>query len=197
MLNKLKRQRLAWAVSSLIVVAMLCSVLALLAYHLRAQIIARLTHQITYGTDPESAVAVRRLGSLPYPPLEVLATSAASFRRPVAQEAQQVISDLMRRWQQQLNAGRHKEHVALCVTGLTDALTQNRDNFLRRDYRWIGRTARKLHRLSEQLAAEIPPAVTDQCEAMLAWSDPNLEPELKKAATMPRLAERPGDTQVR
>jgi hypothetical protein len=170
-----KHSRLWWAVSSPLTVAAICLVLALLVHRLRVEAIAQLIHQIDDGTDSEAAVAVRRLASMPHPPLAELATASRSLRRPVALEAQQALNDLMRQWQRQLNAGQGRRNVANQVTELTAALAQEQDDFSRRNQHWLANTARKLMHFTDELAARLPPSVAAQCQAVLASTESTAE----------------------
>lgn len=163
-----KYQRLARIASLLLVVTVICGVIALLTHRQRQRVITRLTDQIICGSDSVSAAAVRRLVNMPYPPIPPLAAATVSLRRPVALEAQQAISDLLRRWQREINSAGVSRSMAARVTDMTTALAQQRDYFSHRDQRWVDRTVRKLLRMSGQLSAEASPNVAAQCELILA-----------------------------
>lgn len=168
MLQVTKHRRLCWVVTTSAVVAAICLVVAVLATLQRRQVIAQLEQRILSGSDAQASAAVLRLASMPHPPASHLASAASSPRRAVAVEAQQAISDLIRRWQRRIKTGHSRHRVAVDVEALAAALAEERENFLRKDHRWVEKTARKLVRLSDQLAEDVSPNMAVQCDLLLA-----------------------------
>jgi hypothetical protein len=133
----------------------------------REEIIADLADRVAHRDSDEASAAVRQLGAMPRPPAAVLVAAAAAADRDVANEAQQMIGKLLRRSQQQIEAGRSVKAVARQLSELAEALAENREAFPAADQLWLASTTQRILRLANQLPAKHTPVVATHCDLIL------------------------------
>jgi hypothetical protein len=112
--------------------------------------------------------ALRELAAMPRPPLDILVEAAASADPEIAQEAQLLVSGLLRRWQRRMEADRGLGGVARQLGELAAALKAHDAAFSAADHPWLRKTAQKIMRLANRLPTSDAPAVAENCDAVLA-----------------------------
>ena len=105
-MSEAKPLRWSFLLTIPIVAAAIWGVMLLLAHVERGELIQELTARITNGSVKEARAALEQIVRMPDPPLEVLVAAATSPTPQVARGAQTSISELLRKWQRQLNANR-------------------------------------------------------------------------------------------
>src|SRR3990172_11489287 len=146
-LSEAKPLRWSFLLTIPIVAAAIWGVMLLLAHVERGELIQELTARITNGSVKEARAALEKIVRMPDPPLEVLVAAATSPTPQVARGAQTSISELLRKWQRQLNANRRVRRVAHQLELLAAALDVDRGTFSTRDYRWLAKTTETIVRL--------------------------------------------------
>jgi len=162
-----KRRRLSYYLSLPVVVAVVFLLVAKLVAMQRDEIIADLTDRVAHRDSDEASAAVRQLGAMPRPPAAVLVAAAAAADRKVANEAQQTIGKLLRRSQQQIEAGRSVKAVASQLAELAESLAENREAFSAADQPWLANTTQRILRLANQIPAKHTPLVATNCDLIL------------------------------
>jgi hypothetical protein len=163
-----KRRRVSFYLSLPVVIAMVFLLVARLVAMQRADIIADLTDRVAHRDTPEASAAVRQLAAMPRPPVAVLVAASTAVDRVVAEEAQQAISKLLRRWQRQVEAERSVGAVARQLHTLAEALAAQRDSFSAADHSWLAGTTHKIVRIANRIPSTHTPLVAMHCDAILA-----------------------------
>jgi hypothetical protein len=166
-LAEVKPLRWSFLLSLPLLVAAMWTAFVALARVERGQLVAELADRASHGGDQEAALAVRQLAKMPRPPLESLVTAATSPSRPVADEAQLAINDLLRRWQRQLKSGKVRP-VQKQLDALAESLDRHSVSFTPRDYAWLARTAEKIIQLANRASPTGNAALAVHCDALLA-----------------------------
>ena len=99
---------------------------------------------------------------------DILVAAATSADPQLADEAQLLISGLLRQYQRKIDAGKGVRGVSRQLTDLADALGDSHQAFSHNDYTWLSGTVRKILRLANQIAPSHSPAVALQCDTVLA-----------------------------
>ena len=172
-MSEAKPLRWSFLLTIPIVAAAIWGVMLLLAHVERGELIQELTARITNGSVKEARAALEQIVRMPDPPLEVLVAAATSPTPQVARGAQTSISELLRKWQRQLNANRRVRRVAHQLELLAAALDVDRGTFSTRDYRWLAKTTETIVRLANQAPPSDAPALAVHCESLLALTIPH------------------------
>ena len=170
-LSEVKPFRWSYLLTFPITVAAIWVVFLVLAHVERAQLLDELNARITLGSVKEAKAALRQIGRMPEPPLETFVAAAASPTRQVAQEAQLAISELLRKWQRQLNADRNVSRVAHRLERLAATLDAHRDSFTIRDHPWLAKTTERIVRLANTAPPEDALGLAVHCESLLSMTN--------------------------
>lgn len=161
-----KRSRSSYLSVPVIVVVLFLLVAKLVAMQ-RAEIIAELSDRVEHHDPEDASVALRQLGEMPRPPIVVLIAAASGADRQVAREAQQAITRLLRRAQQQLEAGRGAKSVSRQLTELARELADHCHAFPAADQEWLVSTAQRIVRLANDVPQKHAPVVATNCDLIL------------------------------
>jgi hypothetical protein len=163
-----KRRHVSYYLSLPPVIAFAFLLVAKLAALQRAEVVATLADQVAHQEAPEATAALRRLAAIPRPPVDILVAAATSADPQLADEAQLLISGLLRQCQRKVDAGKGIRGVSRQLTDLADALGESHQAFSHNDYAWLSGTVRKILRLANEIAPSHSPAVALQCDTVLA-----------------------------
>ncbi len=172
MVARTKRRHISYYLSLPLVVAIVFALVAKLVAWQRADLVAELAERVAHSDAPEASAAVRLLASMPRPPVAILVRAAASADREVAQEAQQTISKLLRRWQRQIEDQGRTKAVARQLSELAELFAQHAETLSRADEAWLTKTTRKVLRLANRIPSQHAPLVAGHCDAILAAISP-------------------------
>jgi hypothetical protein len=151
-----------------IVAAAIWGVMLAWAHVERAELIEVLTARISNGDVNEATVALGQIVRMPDPPLEVLVAAAASPTKQVARRAQSSISELLRKWQRQLNANRRVRRVAQQLELLIALLDVEQESFSTRDNPWLTKTTESIVRLANAAPPRDALGLAVHCESLLS-----------------------------
>jgi hypothetical protein len=163
-----KRRHVSYYLSLPFVIAFAFLLVAKLAALQRAEVVATLADQVAHQEAPEATAALRRLAAIPRPPVKILVTAATSADPQLANEAQLLISGLLRQCQRKIDAGKGIGGVSRQLTELADALGGSHQAFSHNDSAWLTGTVRKILRLANQINPSHSPTVAVQCDTVLA-----------------------------
>jgi hypothetical protein len=134
----------------------------------RADIVAELNQRIEQGSPAEASLAVRQLGGMSRPPIDVLVRAAAANDRLIAEEAQLAINNVLRRAQRDLDRNKRVRVVAGQLAELAECLATQHEEFRIVDEQWLAATTRKILRLANRCSASNASFVAMHCDAILA-----------------------------
>jgi len=163
-----KRRHYSFYFSLPLVIAIVTLLVAKLAALQRADMIAELAACVANRDAPEAAAAVRKLAAIPRPPMAVLVSAASSAERPVAQEAQQSISRVLRKLQRNIEVGKRHAEVSRQLSELAQCLADERETFSTGDHAWLSGTTNKVLRLANRIPQKHTPLVAIHCDVILA-----------------------------
>jgi hypothetical protein len=163
-----KRRHVSYYLSLPFVIAFAFLLVAKLAALQRAEMVAQLADQVAHQEAPEAVAALRRLAAMPRPPVDILVATATSADAQLADEAQFLISGLLRQCQRKIDAGKSTGSVSRLLTELANNLEHRHEAFSRHDYSWLSGTTSKVLRLANQMAPSRSPQVAVQCDIILA-----------------------------
>jgi hypothetical protein len=163
-----KRRHVSYYLSLPFVIAFALLLVAKLADLERAEMVATLADQVAHQETPEATAALRQLAAMPRPPVDILVAAATSADPQLAEEAQVLISGLLRQYQRQIDAGKGIGGVSRQLSDLAAALDNRHEAFSTQDYAWLSGITRKILRQANEIAPEHSPQVAVQCDTVLA-----------------------------
>ena len=164
--SQTKRRRLSLLSLPVVVVIGFLLVAKLAAWQ-RSDLIADLSDCIAHGETREAIDAVHKLAVMPNPPISVLVTAAAADEHETAEVGQLAISQLLRRWQREIESKHRKEEMADQLSELAKVLAEQFGEFSESDHAWLATTARKILAIANKLPPAKTPLVAVHCDAIL------------------------------
>jgi hypothetical protein len=194
-----KRRHLSYYFSLPVLVAIVFFLVAQLATRQRAEIVAELADRIAHHEADDATAALRQLAAMPRPPIDVLASAAASPDQEIANEAQLLVSGLLRRWSRQIDNERRVSTVTRQLAELAQSLAAHHAAFSSTDHDWLAATTRRILRLANRMPVGDSPLVAVHCDqvltsiaasesetkALIGRSSPSAVPPLVTAAAAP------------
>jgi hypothetical protein len=167
-LSEAKSLRWSYLATFPIVLLAIWAVVSVFIHSERARLVDKLTACVECGTPREAKAALRQMTHMPEPPLAAFSAAAASPTRAVARQAQESISELLRKWQSQLATHRNHDRVANRLAQLAAALDEHRDAFSTLDHAWLARTTERILRLANTAEPDDTLDFATHCESLLA-----------------------------
>jgi hypothetical protein len=116
----------------------------------------------------QAKAALKQMARMPRPPLDLFVTAATSPSRQISHQAQVSLSELLRKWQHQLKAGRSVGQVSDRLQELAAALERERELFSARDDRWVAKVAEQLILLANMAPPDDRLGLALHCDSLLA-----------------------------
>jgi hypothetical protein len=154
-----------------VVILAIWAVICTLASIQRSQLVDELSDRIAHGEVKDAKTALRQMSHLSRPPLHVFVTAAVAPSRQVARQAQTSITELVRNWRADLEAGRHVRRVSQQLEELASGLNEHRNAFSSLDYPWLAQTTEQIVRLANLTPEEMTPELAMNCESLLALAN--------------------------
>jgi hypothetical protein len=181
-----KRRHLSHYFSLPVLVAIVFFLVAQLATRQRAEIVAELADRVAHHEADDATAALRQLAAMPRPPIDVLVSAAASPDQEIAEEAQLLVSGLLRRWSRQIDNDQRLSTVSRQLAGLAQSLAAHQGSFSSADHPWLAATARRILRLANRTAVDNSPLVAMHCDSVIeALSDSETATKALMARSLP------------
>jgi hypothetical protein len=164
---KKTRRRTLSLLSLPVVVAVGVLTVAKLASWQRSQLIADLSDSIAHGETRQAIADVHRLAAMTNPPVRALVSAASSADHQTAGASQFVISQLLLRWEHEIEAKQHVGLVAGQLGELSQTLADDLSQFSATDKPWLEMTTRATLRIANKFSSPKTPLVAVNCDAIL------------------------------
>lgn len=166
-MSEFKPLRWSSLVTFSITVCAIWAIVWTLACAEHARLVRELSNRVATAPERDAKLALRQLAQLHEPPLEAIVLAAASPTRGVAEQAQESLTDLLRKWQHEAKSSRGAHRVAARLERLAIALDAGQVPLAELDRSWFERTLETMLRLANVAPPEEGLAFIDHCESML------------------------------